>query len=54
MDEIMIAVPLEDYQNKCKAEATLEIVKRFVVTNDKYHSYGDLRALLGEKEEVSQ
>lgn len=54
MDEMMIAVPLEDYQNKCKAEATLEIVKRFVVTNDKYNSYGDLRALLGEKEEVSQ
>lgn len=47
MDENMIYVTLEDYQNKCKAEAELDVVKRYLVANAKYGSYDDLRIILG-------
>lgn len=43
----MINVPLEDYQSKCRAEAELEIVKRYLVVNSQYDIYKELRALLG-------
>lgn len=47
MDKNMICVSLEDYQNKCKTEAELEVVKRYLTANAKYGSYDDLRVILG-------
>lgn len=47
MDKNMIYVTLEDYQNKCKAEAMIEIAKRYLEANAKYSSYNDLRMILG-------
>lgn len=47
MHENMIYVPLEDYQKKCKAEAELETVKRYLDAYKKYGSYDELRHMLG-------
>lgn len=47
MGENMIYVPLEDYQNKCKAEAELDVVKRYLDANKRFGSYDELRQILG-------
>lgn len=47
MGENMICVSLKDYQNKCNAEAELEVVKRYLAANMKYGSYDELRVILG-------
>ena len=43
----MIYVPLEDFEEKCKAQAELIIVKRYLEANNKYGSFDELRQILG-------
>ncbi len=47
MNDHMIYVSVCDYQKKCKAEAELEVVKRYLVANNQYGSFNDLRVILG-------
>lgn len=47
MNKNLIYVPLNDYQEKCKAEAELAVVKRYLKANEKYGLYDDLRQILG-------
>lgn len=47
MCKSMIYVPLEDFEEKCKAQAELDIVKRYLEANNKYGSFDELRQILG-------
>lgn len=49
----MIYVPLKDFEEKCKAQAELAIVKRYLEANDRYGALEELRLILGlEKKNV--
>lgn len=43
----MIYVPLEDFEEKCKAQAELVVVKRYLEANDRYGVLEELRRILG-------
>lgn len=43
----MIYVPLEDFEEKCKAQAELDIMKRYLEANNKYGSFDEFRQILG-------